>query len=220
MHSRSTRIGCAILAVGTPLRTGRGNDLVSRAGQPLIQRVTLAACRSRVARTAVIVGSRADDVATPVSNLPIDIISNPLWAEGLASSVRSAVGWARGRHFDGLLLALVDGLALSTAHLDALVAASDGALQVVGSSYEGVDGLPALFPRDCYSRLEALAGDVDARAILLDADPDFPVLMLNVPRGTVDEPGDVARRTQPSGPQTPRSPRVVSHGAPEGSRGR
>jgi molybdopterin-guanine dinucleotide biosynthesis protein A len=71
MHLRSSRIGCAILAVGTPLRMGRGNDLVSPAGQPLIQRVALAACRSRVARTAVIVASRADEVATAVSSLPV-----------------------------------------------------------------------------------------------------------------------------------------------------
>jgi len=150
-----------------------------------------------VARTAVIVGSRADETATAVSNLPIDIISNPLWPEGLASSVRGAVGWARGRHLDGLLLAIVDHLALSTAHFDALVAASEGGLQVVGSAYEGVLGLPALLPRDCYGRLEGLVGDLDARALLLDAEPDFPLLTINVPRRPLDEPAELGRREEP-----------------------
>lgn len=221
MDVRSSRIGCAILAAGTSPHLGRAKPLVSFAGQPLIQRVTLAACRSRVARTAVIVGSRADEVATAVSNLPVDIISNPLWPEGLASSVRSAVGWARGRHFDGLLLSVVDQLLLSTAHLDALVAASHGALQVVGSACEGVLGLPALFPRDCYSRLEGLLGDVDARAILQGADPDFPALTLKLPRGAraLDEPDDLERRTERPGSADPGSLRIVSHRAPEGSRG-
>lgn len=221
MDLRSSRIGCAILAAGTSPHVRRARPMVFFAGQPLIQRVTLAACRSRVARTAVIVGSRADEVATAVSNLPVDIISNPLWPEGLASSVRSAVGWARGRRFDGLLLSVVDPLLLSTAHLDALVAASGGALQIVGSACEGVLGLPALFPRECYSRLEGLVGDVDARAILRGADPDFPVLSLKLPRGTrdLDEPDELEGRTERPASADRGSLHVVSHRAPERSRG-
>jgi hypothetical protein len=59
-------------------------------------------------------------------------------------------------------------------------------------------------------------GDVDARAILLDADPDFPVLMINVPREKVDEAGEIPRRTQLPDSRVPSSPRVVSHCTPEG----
>ena len=145
------------------------------------------------------------------SNLPVDIISNPLWPEGLASSVRCAVGWARGRRFDGLLLTVVDQFVLSTAHLDALVAVSDGALQVVGSAYDGVLRLPGLFPRDCYSRLEGLVGDIDARAILQGADPDFPILTINLPRKArgLDEPAELARGTERLPPRDPGARRVV-----------
>ena len=218
MNLRPSRIGCAILAAGPSPRMG-GGPLVSLAGQPLVQRVALAACRSRVARTAVVVGSPADDVATAVSHLPVDIISNPLSHEGVASSVRSAVGWARGRRLDGLLLAMADQLALSTAHLDALIAGSDGALQVVGSAYEGVLGLPALFPRDCYLRLEGLVGDVAARAILLDADPDFPVLVINLPRAALDDPADFARSAEPPESRAPRPPSAVGRRTPERPRG-
>jgi molybdenum cofactor cytidylyltransferase len=176
------RIGCAILAASAAPLAERAKQLVPFNGQTLIERVTLAGCRSRVARTSVIVCSRADAAATAVTNLPVDIISNPLLQSGLPSAVRSAVGWARGRHYDGLLLCLVDELTLSTPLLDALIVASDGAQQIVGAERDGVLGFPALFPRDCYARLEEADGDVDARALLHGADPDFPVLAVNAPR--------------------------------------
>jgi CTP:molybdopterin cytidylyltransferase MocA len=176
------RIGCAILAAGATLLGERNAQLNVLNGQTLVERVTLASCRSRVARTAVIVSSRADDVATAVSNLPVDIISNPLLRSGLAAAVRSAVGWARGRHYDGLLLCVVDELALSTPLLDALIVASNGAQQLVGAQHDGVLGFPALFPRDCHGHLEELEADIDPRALVQSADPDFPILTVEVPR--------------------------------------
>jgi len=184
--SAKARIGCAILAAGPCPPPDTAKQIGSLYGQPFIERVTIAACRSQVARTAVIVGSRADEIAAAVSNLPVDIISNPDWPAGLASSVRAAIGWARGRRTDGLLLAVVDPHALSTAHLDAIVAASDNALQIVASAFGDVLGFPALFPRDCYSRLEGLENAMDPGAILRAADPDFPIVAINLTRGASD----------------------------------
>ena len=216
MHLRpvnqAARIGCAILAARVERAADREGPRVSLGERPLVETMTVAACHSRVARTAVIVGSRADDVATAVSRLPIDIISNPLWPEGLASSVRSAVGWARGRHCDGLVLATVDGATLSAALLDALIVASDGAQQLAAFEQGGTLGLPALFPRSCYSRLEGLAGDVDARAILRGADPELPILGLRWPPTL---PAQTPRGASPTVPhpryagsvRTPRAPR-------------
>ncbi len=197
MVTLAPRIGCAILAAETAVGADRDRQLLSVNGQSLAERVTLAACRSRVTRTAVIVRSRADEVAAAVSNLPVDIISNPVWPAGLAAAVRSAVGWARGRHYDGLLLVRIDEPSLSTSLLDALLLASQGGQQLVGAEYDGVVGFPALFPCESYSRLEGLTGDSDTRAIIEGADPDFPLVMVNVPRRATVAPASRELTGQP-----------------------
>ncbi|MDB4979609.1 MAG: xdh [Myxococcales bacterium] len=200
------RIGCAILAAETSGGIDRDRQLLSVNGQSLAERVTLAACRSRVTRTAVIVRSRADEVAAAVSNLPVDIISSLVWPPGLAAAVRSAVGWARGRHYDGLLLVRIDEPSLSTSLLDALLVASQGGQQLVGADYDGVVGFPALFPRESYPRLEALTGDSDTRAIVEGADPEFPFLTVNVPRR-------VARAMAPATRELTGEPRIAVEAA-------
>jgi molybdenum cofactor cytidylyltransferase len=217
LHRSGARIGCAILSAGVSREAERATQLVCVDGQPLIERVTLAACRSRVARTAVIVCSRGDEVATAVSNLPVDIISNPLWPQGVASSVRSAVGWARGRRYDALLLAMVDQMTLSTALLDELIVVSDGALSVVGAECEGTLRLPALFPRDCFSSLEGLVGDFDARA-LLRADSGFPIRAVAYSSRPRDPraPADLERRPTRRTSGDSGSPRVIRSRAATG----
>jgi len=85
---------------------------------------------------------------------------------------------------------------VSTSHLDALIDASDSALQVVGSARDGVPGLPAVFRRDCYSRLEEGLGDVDFQVMLLDADPEFPVLTINAPREAANDTRDASHNRQ------------------------
>jgi len=179
----------AILAAGASTRLGRRKQLVELDGEPLVRRAARLACASSCARVAVVLGAFIDDIRPALDGLPVDILGNADWREGMASSIRVAVRWATGA--SGLVLALCDQPALTTAHLDALIAAGG----LVGSAYASTVGVPAHFPADTFAQLALLTGDRGARDLLATARSiPFPDGDRDVDTEADAQPGSPARR--------------------------
>jgi molybdenum cofactor cytidylyltransferase len=159
-------IGCALLAAGASHRLGRPKQLVSVGDEPLVRRMARIARAAQVDALAVIVGAHAAELRATLVGLDLDCVDNHRWAEGMSTSLRAATDWAKARRLDALLVAVVDQVRLTTEHLDVLIAASRGGSLVVASRYQGVLGVPALFPRHLFPALAALRGDVGARELL------------------------------------------------------
>jgi molybdenum cofactor cytidylyltransferase len=185
-------IGCAVLAAGASRRLGRPKQLLSYRGQPLLLRAVEAACQSLATQVAVIVGADRGVVAALVSGTRAEVVENPHWQQGMSSSVRAAAAWARARGCDGLLLAVADQPHLSAAHLNALIAASDGATRIAASGYASLLGVPALFPSHVFHRLEALSGDVGARSLLRQSPAEIALVAWPEGAEDIDTPADVA----------------------------
>ena len=155
-----------ILAAGASRRLGRPKQLVAIDREPLIHRIAriaLTACE----RVAVVAG--AVPLRDAVVDLPIALVDNVFWAEGMASSIRAGVAWAA--RSDAVMLLTCDQRFLDIAHLRALAAAGG----LAASRYDGVLGVPAVFPRACFPALLALTGDRGAQPLLCDAVPvDWP----------------------------------------------
>jgi xanthine dehydrogenase accessory factor len=183
-------VTCAILAAGASRRFGGPKQLAEIDGAPMLRRIAAQACRSSCARVAVVLGARADTIGPTLDGLPIERVDNPGWSEGMASSIRAAVAWARARGAGALLLAVGDQPALDAAHLDALIAASQGGQQLAASRYAGVLGPPAVFPASAFAQLETLTGDLGARALLRAA--DARVAAVDWPEGAHDVDGQSA----------------------------
>jgi CTP:molybdopterin cytidylyltransferase MocA len=176
-------IGAAVLAAGASRRLGRPKQLVSVDGQQLVRRMAEAALQSGCQPVTVVLGAHAAEVGAAVAGLPVICLSNPAWPEGMGSSVRVATEWASGAALDALMLVLVDQLRLSSGHLDALRAASDQGRRIAASAYQGVLGVPAIFPRRFFPALQALKGDSGARQLLRGK---FPVAAVDWPEGVYD----------------------------------
>ena len=160
-------IVAAILAAGSSSRLGRPKQLEPIDGELLLRRTARIALAARVARVAVVLGAHRELVAPALAGLDVDILDNPGWAEGMASSVRAAVAWANTPQVDALVLLVCDQPELTTAQLDALIARAG--TRAVASGYAGTAGVPAVFPSAMFPGLAALTGDRGARALLDDA---------------------------------------------------
>jgi molybdenum cofactor cytidylyltransferase len=55
---------------------------------------------------------------------------------------------------------------------------------IVASAYQGVLGIPAVFPREVFTSLRALRGDKGARVLLMR--PPCPLIALPFPGGEID----------------------------------
>ncbi len=177
------RLVCAVLAAGASTRLGRPKQLVPFHGEPLVRHAVRAALESSCASVAVIVGAEHERVEAALSGLDARSLVNGDWREGVASSVRAAVAWARGEEADGLVLLLADQPLLTTQHVDDLAAAIRGGAPAAGSSYDGVIGVPAAFAASQFEALSQLRGDRGAAGVLRGASD---VKKVSWPAGEID----------------------------------
>jgi len=94
---------------------GGGHKLLLPFGDsPLIRSTVRTALASGTDEVAAVTGARASDVATALEGLSIQLLENPDYETGQASSVSVAIDWAESRA-DGLLLLLGDEPAIDPA---------------------------------------------------------------------------------------------------------
>ena len=132
----------------------------------MVAHVTAVVVALRLGQVLVVTGARAGAVAKALADLPVDIIVNDSWAEGLSSSIRAGL---RALHPDlqAVLLVLADQPALTTDLLQSLISRyrATGA-PIVAPVYRGQRGNPVLFDRALFPELLAVRGDRGGRALL------------------------------------------------------
>ena len=183
------RVGAAILAAGGSRRLGRPKQLVAWRGEPLVAAVARKVLASSCDRVAVVLGASAGACAVAVEGLAVTPLANVCWSEGIASSIRCAVGWAVAARCDALVLVACDQPRLTTAHVEALIAAHRASGRTIGSGYAGTAGVPAIFAAGDLPRLAVLRGDTGARRILVGQ----PTVAWPDGVFDIDTPADLAR---------------------------
>ena len=166
-HSESSEaLHAVVLAAGASVRFGSAKQLVRIGGRPLLHTVVTRA--SEVAGTAVtvVLGARAAELAPLLRHSPVSIVINRDWPEGLASSIRAGVTRLPGT-CTGVMLVLADQAAVTAEDLKRLAAAWRRQPDYIAAAlYRATTGVPAIFPRSCFSDLAELRGDVGARVVL------------------------------------------------------
>jgi CTP:molybdopterin cytidylyltransferase MocA len=171
--SSSPRCGLVILAAGASRRMGSPKQLIEIDGRPLLVRAIEAALAAPVWPVVVVLGANAVAIRPVIGHLPVLVIENPAWSEGMASSIREGVATLRqfSRTLDAAVLALCDQPGFSAATVESLLAAHRATTRgIVAARYAGRLGAPALFAREHFAALTALTGEEGARD-LLNADP-------------------------------------------------
>jgi CTP:molybdopterin cytidylyltransferase MocA len=190
------RVAAVVLAAGGSARMGSPKQLLRLDDETLIRRALRTALASRCTLVFVVVGAAAEAVTGDIDDLPVEIVVNPSWADGMASSIRAgieAVAAAEPR-LDAALVMLADQPAVTVDILDRIVAAAeDAAAGLVACEYAGTLGAPALYARRHFDALRALRGDRGGKA-LLEAHRDTVVRVPFAPAAVdVDTPEDWRR---------------------------
>jgi molybdenum cofactor cytidylyltransferase len=185
-------LACVLLAAGAGARFG-GNKLEAMLDGRMLG-LHAAATLGGLGFGRRIAVSRAD---TPALNAALaaagfEVVVNAAPDLGLSASLKLGVEAVLPCEAKGLLLALADMPFVTSAHLDALCTAFEGAGQArtVASAASGVPMPPAIFPRAAWPALLAIEGDRGARALLGDAIrvAGDPAMLADI-----DTPDDLAR---------------------------
>lgn len=225
----SYRLGCILLAGGQSARFG-GNKLVSVhpvSNKPLVahsaqQLVELPSVTNSYATLAthtdaihylpqsvVVTGKWDLSVREALAHVPVSLVTNSLWQEGIASSIREGVkhllGNASPRLEAGkvnpshILITLADLPRLTAHDLANLVAASNANPTHIVCSEWSDDGsgassistktkltVPAIFPATAFKALLALTGDVGAKPVINDYEKLGKVTAVSIPNAQFD----------------------------------
>jgi len=159
------RIAAVVLAAGRSTRMGGPNKLLAEiAGRPLLRIVVEEALASHAKPVIVVVGHERADVEKALAGLPVQLIHNPDFAQGLGTSLKAGIA-AVPAEADGAIVCLGDMPQVDASLIDRLIAAFDpdrGAL-IVMPTVEGRRGNPVLWSRRFFPDLMAIEGDVGAR---------------------------------------------------------
>ena len=164
-----SRVGAVVLAAGSGSRMGGGGNKLLQAvgGVPLVRRAVNAALASRCNPVVVVTGFAADEVRSCLAGCEAAFVHNPEHATGMASSLRCGLA-ALADDIDAAVVVLADMPWVHGGHIDRLIAAFDPRRpKIVVPIKDGRRGNPVLWPRGFFAEIQAEAGDVGARNVLL-----------------------------------------------------
>jgi len=154
------KCGGLILAAGASTRLGHPKQLVRLGNETLLDRSVRIATEAGCEPIVVVLGASEDEIRNQCKLQKVLIISHTGWAEGMGTSLSRGV--QAFEDVEGILVMTCDMPAVTAEHLRTLIASE----QVAASSYGGRKGVPAYFPRDKFSKLIELKGDMGARELL------------------------------------------------------
>ena len=181
----SPELVVVVLAAGASRRLGTSKQLFSIDGEPLLRRQCRCALDAHVGRVLVILGCDADLHRRAISDLPVELGVNEEWQEGMAATVRHAVGVASQRQAASLVLPCdqyrITPNDLQTLHDTWRLTPSAACV----SRWHDYAGPPAILPIEYYEDVLRLRGDTGARTLLYDGKRPRPLEVAN-PRATYD----------------------------------
>jgi molybdenum cofactor cytidylyltransferase len=135
----------------------------------------------------VVLGAHAERLAGEVSGLPVRVVVNPQWPQGMGTSLRAGLEalCVAGPEVGAALITLCDQPLLSSHTIDSIVERyRESRKPIVASEYGDVLGVPALFDRALFGEILALQEASGAKAIIAKRRPD--VCGVPFPEGAVD----------------------------------
>jgi molybdenum cofactor cytidylyltransferase len=201
----SSTVGLIILAAGASTRMGTPKQLLTYRGRSFIRHITESAIcasqrsteRSRRSQRfaiasvcqpiAVVLGANAEQIKPEISQLPVQIVENQQWAEGMSTSIRVGLEalLAMNPNLEAVAIALCDQPFVSSQILDRIVEAYHfTGKPIIASEYAGTLGVPVLFSHTLFSEIMALKSNEGAKQLIKRHIHE--VFSIPFPEGSID----------------------------------
>ncbi len=190
-RARAPRIAAVVLAAGRSTRMGGANKLLAEVGgRPMVRHVLDQVLASQAAAVVVVTGHQREDIEGALRGAEDGErwrpVHNPDFAAGLSTSLHRGLA-ALADDVDGALVCLADMPQVTAAVIDRLIAAFDPpeGRAICLPTWGGERGNPVLLARRYFAEVQAISGDLGARALIGEhADAVAEVAMDDLARGS------------------------------------
>ncbi|MBF9197615.1 nucleotidyltransferase family protein [Microvirga terrestris] len=161
-------VAAILLAAGRGTRFGEEPKLLAQVGgKALVRHAAEAAVHSLANPVIVVTGHRADAVEEELNGLPIQVVHNPLFADGLSTSLKRGFS-ALPEETRAAIILLGDMPLVGSDLINAVVAGwhESGGPAALVPTLSGRRGNPVVISRGLQAVIEGLSGDVGAGSVL------------------------------------------------------
>lgn len=163
-------------------------------GQPLVRHAAGIALDAACGPVAVVLGANQPAIAPALAGLPVEIIHNPRWPEGMGASIHAGLNSNAAREAEGVILFLADQPRISPSFLRELQNQHiETGKPIIAARYADTVGVPAYFSRGTFGLLMALSPEQGCKKVIQNHMQD--ALLLDCPEAAIDidTPEDYAR---------------------------
>ena len=118
--SQPPNIDIIVLAAGASTRLGAPKQLLRYNGITLLRRTIETALQAKAKHVHVVLGYEAEKMKLEIASLPVNIVINPNWQNGISTSIRSGIQ-SLEPNIDAAIIVLCDQPKLSTDILNTLI---------------------------------------------------------------------------------------------------
>jgi len=164
-------LGALLLAAGNSSRLGQSKQLLEIDGEPLVRRQARTLLALNPVCVIVLTGAEQKAVELALDGLPVHLVHNENWSQGMGSSLACGIR-AMPERVRGALLLLCDQWKITTEDLLALTQAweqspaSAVTAEWIDESAQNQFGPPVVFPRALFSSLIKLQGEHGAQKLI------------------------------------------------------
>jgi molybdenum cofactor cytidylyltransferase len=162
-------LGAVLLAGGASRRFGAENKLLAEIdGTPIVARVARQILAGGVSEVVVVTGAEHDVYVGALAGLPLQLVQNAAWNDGIGSSIAAGVR-ALSETPHGAFIVPGDLPNLTAEvfrRLGAAFAEAGGLSVIVPVTAEGAQRNPVLWPRRLFPKLAALSGPKGGKSLL------------------------------------------------------
>jgi molybdenum cofactor cytidylyltransferase len=180
---------------------GHPKQLVRYRGKTLLQHTMDVLEQDFFHPKIVVLGANDATIRKDLKTQSFQLITNPDWAEGMASSLKQGLKHALklSPKLDAILVSVSDQPAIDVTLFTEIIKMYSRGAKIVASKYQDIAGVPVLFDRQFFTSILKLSGDQGAKSIMkANADQvqsvDFDLGWLDI-----DTPKDIETLNQLDG---------------------
>ena len=158
----------------------------------LLGNAIIQAKASAAEEVITVLGANYDRITPEISFFNTTIVHNVNWDTGLGSSIAAGMKFViKKRNFDAVILMLADQPFMNATYLNRIIEEHrKNPSKIVATQYPGSNGVPALFPKSCFSLILNLQGERGAKHVLNRNDSLVVVLDAGDKVFDIDTPED------------------------------
>ena len=179
-----------ILAAGESKRIGKPKQLLPyKKSNLLLEKIKQFQSLDRV-QVFVVLGAYFKDIFPLLRELPVKVVMNTNWQEGMGSSLSKGIELIQKKEmFDRVLITLSDLPLMESSHYEELIELSKNTgKRIIQTEYEDTAGVPVIFDKSLFRSLARSKNDEGAKPLIEKYKKEVLKLRSKTPYFDVDTP--------------------------------